>query len=141
MDMDSGTYCEAMVDGSLTEAFKVKTGELQVGILSPLLFIMVIDYVMNNVMQGMNNVIQGKWDQRLCDLEYADDIVLIASTMAEMRNIELVIIPRNTEVMKIKSGDYTNYIGRVILPSSDSFTYLGTIITTNESLGENKEDR
>ena len=87
MDMHSGTCCRVMVDDSLTDEFEVKTGVLQGGILSPLLFILVIDYVMNKVMQGMNNGIQWKGNQRLSDLEYADDIVLIASTMAEMQEM------------------------------------------------------
>ena len=146
MDMLSETCCRVMVDGGLTDEFEVKTGVLQGGILSPLLFILIIDYVMNKVVQGMNNGIQWKMDQRLCDLEYADDIVLIASTMAEMqemidrlvmegRKVGLVINRRKTEVMQIQSDDQMNcFIGGEILPITESFKYLGTIITSNGSL-------
>ena len=146
MDMHSGTCCRVMVDGSLTDEFEVKTGVLQGGILSPLLFILVIDYVMKRVMQGMNNGIQWKGNQRLSDLEYADDIVLIASTMAEMQEmidrlvleggkVGLVINRRKTEIMQIQSGDQMDcFVGGEVLPKSDSFKYLGTIITSNGSL-------
>ncbi|XP_068250548.1 uncharacterized protein [Palaemon carinicauda] len=136
MDMHSGTCCTVMVDGGLTDTFGVKTGVLHGRILSPLLFIMVIDYVMNKVMHRMSNDIQWKGDQRLCDLEYADDKLLITSTMDEMkemidklvlegRKVGLVINQRNTEVMQIQSGDQTNcFIGGVILTNSNSFKYL-----------------
>ena len=48
-DLHDGTHCKVMVDGSLSDAFEVKSGVIQGGILSPLLFIMVIDYVMKRV--------------------------------------------------------------------------------------------
>ena len=54
MDMHRETFCQVMVDGNLTDPFEVKSGVLQGGILSPLLFILVIDYVMRKVMEGGN---------------------------------------------------------------------------------------
>ncbi|XP_068227736.1 uncharacterized protein [Palaemon carinicauda] len=115
-----------MVGDSLTDAFEVKTEVLQGGILSPLLFIMVIDYIMNKVMRGMNNGIQWKRDQRLYDLEYADYVLLIASTTAETqemvdrlvlerRKVGLVINQRKTEIMQIQSGDQTNCLSPLVL--------------------------
>ena len=35
-DLDEGTFCKVMSDGSLREAFDVKSGVIQGGILSPL---------------------------------------------------------------------------------------------------------
>ena len=40
--------------GLLSDAFEVKSGVIQGGILSPLLFIMVIDYVMRKVAEKTN---------------------------------------------------------------------------------------
>ena len=153
MDMHSGTFCKVMVDGSFTDAFEVKSGVLQGGILSPLMFILVVDYVMRKVLQGMNYGIQWKGDQRLSDLEFADDIVLMAQTIAEMqemidklvaegKKVGLVINRRKTVIMKIQSDDQMNcIIDGEILPSSDSFKYLGTIIKDNGSLDKEFKER
>ena len=81
MDMHRETFCQVMVYGKLTDSFKVKTDVLQGGIPSPLLFILVIDYVMRKVLEGGNYGIQWKIYQRLNDLDYADDIVIIAPTV------------------------------------------------------------
>ena len=43
-----------MRDGSLSEAFEVKSGVIQGGIVSPLLFVLVIDYVMRRVAEETN---------------------------------------------------------------------------------------
>ena len=49
LNMHEGTSCKVMVDGCLTDPFEVKSGVLQGGILSPLLFVLVIDYIMKKV--------------------------------------------------------------------------------------------
>ena len=153
IDMHSETFCQVMVDGNLTDPFEVKSGVLLGRILSPLLFILVIDYVMGKVLEGRNYGIQWKLNRRLSDLDYADDIVLMASTVAEMqemldklvlegRKVGLVINRRKTELIKIQSGDPLDcYVGGEVLPNSDSFKYLGTIITSNGSLDREFKER
>ena len=47
--MHDGISCNVMVDGCLTDLFGVKSGVLQDGILSPFLFVLVIDYIMKKV--------------------------------------------------------------------------------------------
>ena len=42
-DLHEGTFCMVMSDGSLSEAFEVKSGVIQGGILYPLLFVLVIE--------------------------------------------------------------------------------------------------
>ena len=42
-DLHEGKFCKVMSDGSLSEAFEVKSGVIQGGILSPLLFLLVIE--------------------------------------------------------------------------------------------------
>ena len=48
-DLHESMFCKVMSDGSLIEAFEVKSGVIQGEILSPLLFVLVIDYVMRRV--------------------------------------------------------------------------------------------
>ncbi|XP_068241056.1 uncharacterized protein [Palaemon carinicauda] len=52
--------------------------------------------------------------------------------LLEGGKVGLVINQRKTKAMQIQSGDQTNcLIGGVILPNSNSFKYLGTIINSN----------
>ena len=151
--MHCGTSCQVMVDGNLTDPFEVKSGVLQGGILSPLLFILVIDYVMRKVMEGGNYGIQWKMDRRLSDLDYADDIVIIAPTVDAVQEmldklvleggkVGLVINRRKTEIMQIQNGDPVDcYVEGEALPISNSFRYLGTIITDNGSLESEFKER
>ncbi|KAK4296122.1 hypothetical protein Pmani_031359 [Petrolisthes manimaculis] len=86
-DLHEGTFCKVMVDGSLSDAFEVKSGVIQGGILSPLLFIMVIDYVMRKVAEETNAGIVWKDERKLVDLDYADDIVLINEGVDETQRV------------------------------------------------------
>ena len=74
-----------MSDGSLSEAFEVKSGVIQGGIFSPLLFVLVIDYVMRMVPEETNAGIVWGDGRKLADLDYADDIVLISEATDEMQ--------------------------------------------------------
>ena len=126
-----------IVDGSFTDAgrnivtFAVYT---------------LIDYVIRKVMQGINYGIHWKGDQKVSDLEYGDGMVLNDFMITEMREmierlvaegekVGLVINKRKTVIIKIQSDDQINsIIDGEILSNSDSFSYLGTIITGNRFL-------
>ena len=58
-----------MRDGSLSEAFEVKSGVIQGGIVSPLLFVLVIDYVMRSVADETNAGIVWGDGRKSADLE------------------------------------------------------------------------
>ena len=92
-DLHDGTHCKVMVDGSLSDAFEVKSGVIQGGILSPLLFIMVIDYVMKRVVRNTNGGIVWGEGRKLVDLDYADDIVLIGETPEEIHTSFRLLSP------------------------------------------------
>ena len=51
-----------MSDGSLSETFEVKSGVIQGGILSPLVFVLVIDYVMRRVAEETMLELCGEMD-------------------------------------------------------------------------------
>ncbi|XP_068212133.1 uncharacterized protein [Palaemon carinicauda] len=60
---------------------------------------------------------------------------MIDRLVLEGRKVRMVINQRTTKVMQIQSGDLMNcLIGGVILPNSNAFKYLGTIVNSNESL-------
>ena len=60
---------------------------IQGGILSPLLFVLVIDYVMGRVAEETNAGIVWGDGRKLADLDYADDIVLISERTDEMQRV------------------------------------------------------
>ena len=56
---------------------EVKTGVRQECLLSPLLFLMVLDWVLKNAYEGKRLGLQWIMTQRLEDLDYADDLCLL----------------------------------------------------------------
>ena len=68
-ELHEGTFCKVLSDGFLSEAFEVKSGEIQGGILSPFLFVLLIDYVMRRVSEETNAGIVWGDGRKLADLE------------------------------------------------------------------------
>ena len=153
MDMHYNTFCQVAVDRTLTDSFEVKSGVLQGGILSPLLFTVVMDYVMKRTVGDRHDGIDWVDNRKFCDLEYADDAVLISpsvqgaqnlinSLVAEGRKVGLRINIQKTEILRNEFADRGNCsIGDHDLPNVNSFRYLGTIIDSKGSLAVELEDR
>jgi len=73
----------AVVDGQdTTEWFKIRTGVKQGCNMFGLLFLLVVDWVMRNTLQEGNTGIRWKFNTKLEDLEFADDIALLSSSWA-----------------------------------------------------------
>ena len=62
-DLHEGIFCKITADVSVSDAIEVRSGVIQGGILSLLLFNMVIDYVMRKVVEETNVGIEWR-DQR-----------------------------------------------------------------------------
>ena len=75
MSLYKGAKTKVKVGTLLSEGFEANIGVHQVSVLSPLLFAIVVDVVMNEIKQRM-----------LQEILYTDDIVLIAESMAELRS-------------------------------------------------------
>ena len=73
-DFKSQVICNA----ALTDTFSVTTGVKQLCILSPFLFILGIDWVLKQVTSGGRRGIRWTLTSVLEDLDYADDIGLLA---------------------------------------------------------------
>ena len=73
-----GMFCRVVHSGQISESFEVKTGVRQGCLLSPFLFLLVIDWIMKTVTSNRNNGIQWTLLTQLDDLDFADDLALLS---------------------------------------------------------------
>ena len=78
--------CKIAHAGQLSESFEVKTGVRQGCLLSPFLFLLVIDWIMKTTTTGRNNgILWTLWTQ-LDDLDFADDLALLSHNQSQMQD-------------------------------------------------------
>ena len=152
-DLHDGTHCKVMVDGSLSDSFEVKSGVMQGGILSPLLFIMIIDYVMKRVVRETDEGIVWEEGRKLVDLDYADDIVLICESpegtqrvldclVREGEKVGLVINCEKTEIINMNIDNVRDcVINNRVVKQVEKFKYLGTYLSKDGTLQCEFEER
>jgi len=79
--------CSVRTEGELGEWFKTVTGVRQGCILSPLTFLLVIDWVMKKATCGTASGIEWLTDSKLKDLDFADDIALLDESIKGMQDL------------------------------------------------------
>jgi hypothetical protein len=89
-----------LLDGKLSDTIAINTRVGQECLLSPIIFLLVIDDVINKVKLGKKRVIYWGVSEQLEDLDFADDVCLLSHTFNEM-------------YMKLK---YLENIGKTIGP-------------------------
>lgn len=132
--------CKVLHAGQMSDSFEVKTGVRQGCLLSPFLFLLVIDWIMKTTTTGRRNGIQWTLWSQLEDLDFADDLALLSHCQNHMQDkttrlqtislgTGLRINQEKTKVMRINTPTTTP----VTLDSRpfqevEYFTYLGSII-------------
>ncbi|CAH8466653.1 unnamed protein product [Schistosoma haematobium] len=80
-----GLHCKIVHGGQLTKSFKVKTGVRQGCLLSPFLFLLVIDWIMKTSTSELKRGIQWTSRMQLDDLDFAGDLALLSQTQQQMQ--------------------------------------------------------
>ena len=80
-----GFTCQVLHGGTMTEPIEVKTGVRQGCLLSPLIFLVVLDWVAKNAYEGKRLGLHWTLTQRLEDLDYADDLCLLTHRLVDMK--------------------------------------------------------
>jgi hypothetical protein len=122
--------------------FSVLTGVKQGALLSPTLFIIVLDFVLRAAMSGCRGVwIDGS--THLTDLDYADDAALMAESVEDMQDMIDSLEDAAAAVGLVLSAEKTKTMRSPELPEDpvmlqgqpledvNSFVYLGSTITIN----------
>nr|KAG5705020.1 hypothetical protein BaRGS_018750 [Batillaria attramentaria] len=140
--------CRIAHAGQLSESFEVKTGVRQGCLLSPFLFLLVIDWIMKTTTTGRKNGIQWTLWTQLDDLDFADDLALLSHSHSQMQDkttcleatsagTGLKINRRKTELMKINTTANTPVtVGGEPIREVESFVYLGSVVDGQEAQTE-----
>ena len=139
----------AVVDGSgCYDWFDVKTGVKQGCCMSGFLFLLVIDWVMRRTSEGRRTGIRWQFENKLEDLDFADDVALVASRIVDMQTkVESLNMNGKKTGLKINLGKTVvmrwnvNPGIKIQLEGSDieeveKFVYLGATVTTTGGAGE-----
>jgi hypothetical protein len=135
-----GMTCRVVHGRQLTRAFQVKTGVRQGCLLSPLLFLLVIDWIMKSSTAHKQNGIQWTLWTKLDDLDFADDLALLSHTQQQMQEKTNIIAKTSastglninkgkSKILKVNTANSTPIkLEGVELEEVESFTYLGSTV-------------
>ena len=100
---ESSESCVRVGQGQ-TDFFAVHSSVRQGDSLSPLLFNVVLEYVMRKV-ERVGNGIEWNAGRRLRDPAYADDICLLADDLQDLRNMTEALVSEASKVgLRINTG-------------------------------------
>ena len=127
-------------NGQRTQPLKMRTGVRQGCLLSPLLFLVALDWVTRTAFDRRRGI-QWTFTTSLEDLDFAEDLALLSHRIQDMRDktralgvqgakIDLKINATKTNLMRIctKRDDGVSVVGGRI-EEVDEFTYLGSIVS------------
>ncbi|VDP47958.1 unnamed protein product [Schistosoma margrebowiei] len=132
-----GLKAQIITGEQLTDSFEVKTGVRQRYLLSPFLFLMVIDWITRTSTSEGKHGTQWTSRMQLDDLDFAHDMDRLSQTQQQMQEktsvtavsaaVDLNIHKKKSEVLRYNTA-CTNQITIEDLEDERTFTYLGSII-------------
>ena len=75
--------CNIILSRAISESFKAEPGVWP--IISPILFLIPVDWIMKNTITDKTRGIQWIMSLQLEDLDFADDVAMISTTAKQMR--------------------------------------------------------
>ncbi|KAI0224962.1 hypothetical protein LSAT2_024073 [Lamellibrachia satsuma] len=140
-------------NGQVSEGFQIGTGVRQGCLISPLLFLIAIDWTMKRSTEHHRTGIQWNLFSQLEDLDFADDLALLSETHKHMQQkterlqekssqLGLKINVGKTKVMKVnsRSSEPISLESGTVEEVQD-FIYLGSNISTNGGADKDVELR
>src|ERR1043165_5114230 len=127
------------IAGILSSEFRIRRGVRQGCVISPTLFNILSEMVMREALKGYKGGIH-VGGRRITNLRYADDIVLMASTEAELQDLVtrldregrkkgLEINMSKTKCMALSGNQCNIKIQDIRIEQVETFVYLGSLIT------------
>ena len=148
----NSSFCLKTKNGN-TEFFNIETGARQECILSQFLFLLVIYFILNNAIDDTEHGIEWCNQQHLADLDFADDIFLIAKTFTELDDLTYRLYDEGSKVGEKVSDEKTKSI-QIIETSNNrlsiqnkqiedvyAFAYLGSVVGTERGAEEDIQRR
>ena len=137
--------CSVIIDNNLSEWFSVESGVRQGCIISPILFLLAIDWIMCRTTADRPRGIQWSLFSQLEDLDFADDIAALSTTRCHLqektdrlskfaKQAGLNINTFKTKVMCINAtpdapitaeGEQLDFV--------EEFTYLGSLVAKDNA--------
>ena len=144
-----GFSTQVVHNGQKTQPLNMKTGVRQGCLLSPLLFLVALDWVTRTAFDRKRGI-QWTFTTSLEDLDFADDLALLSHRIQDIRDktralevqsakVGLKINATKTKLMRIgtKRDNSVSVTGEWV-EEVDEFTYLGSIVSkkggTNEDI-------
>ena len=136
--------CSVILSNTSSEWFTVKSGVRQGCILSPILFLVVIDWVMRKTTSDKPRGIQWTLFSQLEDLDFADDLAFLSVKLDHLqektdlleryaKQTGLTINTSKTQVMSINTTPTAPVtVNGEPLEFVQDFTYLGSLISKDK---------
>ena len=144
--------CAVLLKGKFSEWFNVKTGVRQGCILSPILFLITIDWVLRQTCDRPRGI-QWTLVKHLEDLDFADDLALISRTVgnlqiktnrlvdyAQMTGLR-INVPKTKTMHLSRPPSIPLKIKDEEIESVENFTYLGSIISPKDGAAKDITNR
>lgn len=143
---------QVLHNGTLTRKFEIQTGVRQGCVLSPTIFIILMDWVMTRAVRNKTGI---RWNvfHQLEDLEFADDVCLLSEKRQHMqkktekiakeaKKLGLKINVKKTKIMKINTPrEMGIYINEKEIESVEKMNYLGSILNNKGDIEEDIVNR
>ena len=132
--------CQVIHGNTLTEPFTVLSGVRQGCLLSPFLFLLVMDWIMKETTKDQARGIQWTLSKHLEDVKFADDVTLLSQRHNNMTQklesireiaamIGLKVNTQKTKSLRVNQGNNAHFnIGGDEIQDVEKFTYLGSIV-------------